>query len=235
MDIQHLDKIAEGARNRLKELLEAFAKTFAEDLLSVLLYGSASRGAYRPRDSNINLLIVLREAKREKLAFVSHAMQLARMNSRIECLVVQESELLPTATLFPLLYRDMQRHHHVLYGKDIFTEFLIPETHIRVRIAQELQEAQLLLRRTIVDGMGSPAAIASAVETRLKLSRSTLYELLRLAGYEGEDDLPSVVVTFMQHRSLNPVALDNPRANPGLAYDTFMYLMTSAQDLLQSL
>jgi predicted nucleotidyltransferase len=45
-----------------KELIDAFLKVYGDDLISLVLFGSYAREEQR-RDSNIDLLIVLKEIK----------------------------------------------------------------------------------------------------------------------------------------------------------------------------
>ena len=49
-------------RQRAEEFAGRLREAFGERLISVVLYGSAARGDYREGVSNINLLVVVRDA-----------------------------------------------------------------------------------------------------------------------------------------------------------------------------
>jgi hypothetical protein len=70
----------------------------------------------------VDLVIVVREATREKLVRLSNPLQIARFSARIEAMILVEAEIAAATDCFPLLYDDIRRHHVGLYGKDPFAD-----------------------------------------------------------------------------------------------------------------
>jgi predicted nucleotidyltransferase len=90
-----LDPIFRWEQGLREELGEVFRETFKDDLLSVLLYGSAARGE-ETHDSDIDLLVVVkdgvdREAAEEKASEASLAAG-ARFGAPVVAFVVTASE-----------------------------------------------------------------------------------------------------------------------------------------------
>ena len=55
------------ARKRAQEFAETLVDRYGEDLVSVVLYGSAARGDYREGISDLNVLVLLRTLNPELL------------------------------------------------------------------------------------------------------------------------------------------------------------------------
>lgn len=179
--------LPERVRSRLEELREALREALGDDLVSLLVFGSAVRGGYRSDQSDVDVLVVLRDDAPEKLVAIGPALQLARYAARIEAIVLKADEIPRAADVFPLLYDDVRRRHAVLAGRDPFAGLTISDVHLRLRVEQELREARIRLRRAIADAP-QPAALVGPIERKIKQIRGALHALLRLRGEGGEDD-----------------------------------------------
>ena len=116
----NLDKLPATTRARLDDLRVALEKALGEDLAGIVVHGSAVRGGFREKESDVDVLIVLRKAPRATLDAIGNALAMARNTARIECMLVLESEIPRAADVFPLFYRGIQRVHAVVAGKDPF-------------------------------------------------------------------------------------------------------------------
>ncbi len=168
---KELSALGTEIRERLTALEAALAKELGDDLVSLVVYGSAARGAYRAGQSDVDVVIVVRQASRETLLSIANVMQVARYSARIEAMILVEDEIAPSTDAFPILYDDIRRNHVVLRGADPFADLAISDRHRRLRIEQELREAQIRLRRAVVDGLGRKDALAGAVVRKAKQIR----------------------------------------------------------------
>ncbi|MDD3088956.1 MAG: hypothetical protein PHT95_03310, partial [Candidatus Omnitrophica bacterium] len=62
MDVMNLDRLPENAARRVKPYLEKLIGVYGDKLVSVFAYGSVTGEGYDPRNSDINLAVVLEEA-----------------------------------------------------------------------------------------------------------------------------------------------------------------------------
>jgi len=95
-------------------LREDLARAAGPNLTSLVLYGSLARGRYRPRESDVNLLIVLEDASARGLAAIAPALRAAFRAARVEPLIVAARELARAAEAFPTKLLDVKAHHLVL-------------------------------------------------------------------------------------------------------------------------
>ena len=112
-----------GYPKRPEEIFDAFTgdvkAVFGDDLVGILLYGSAAGEEYRPGRSDLNFLIVLTEKGIDRL---DEAFGMVRQWGKRRVAVplfVTEPYVLGSLDVFPIEYLDMQRRHVCVYGRDI--------------------------------------------------------------------------------------------------------------------
>lgn len=223
-----LEKLPAPVRRRLDELKQSLAAALGEDLSCLLIYGSAARGQYREGQSDIDLMVVLKEATRDKLAAIANPLQLARYAARIETMILTAAEIPRAADVFPLLYDDIRRSHVLLAGTDPFSALTISDRHRRLRIEQELREAQIRLRRGVVDAQGARESLAGAVFRKTRQIRGSLRALLSLRGHDVGDDLDAVLAKAAEIYGVDVAPLRNVHEAPEPAHDALAKLLAAA-------
>jgi predicted nucleotidyltransferase len=188
-----LETLPAVVRERLKEWTAALREALGDDLVGIVVHGSVARGEYRPNESDVDAVVVIHEPTLAKLAKTSNAMQVARYAARIEAMILTEEEISGASDAFPLLYDEIKSCHILVTGRDPFEKVVIHDTHRRLRIEQELREAQIRLRRAVTDAAGAGEAVGGAVARKVKQVRGALHALLALKGETCEADLASVV------------------------------------------
>jgi predicted nucleotidyltransferase len=220
--------LPEAVRERLMEWARALEKALGDDLVGILVHGSTVRGEYRPGDSDVDAVVVLKDASYEKLESIGNAMQLARYAARIEAMILTEEEIKGAADCFPLLYDEIKQRSAVIAGRDPFASVEVLDTHRRLRIEQELREAQIRLRRAVTDAGGQKEAVGGAVARKTRQIRGPLHALLALKHIEAKQDLPSVLAKAGETWSVDIAALRAPREKPDAAHAALVKLLDAA-------
>jgi len=219
-----LASLPESVRQRLDELTASLIGSLGDDLAALLVYGSASRGGYRPQQSDVDVLAVLRDDPREKLQAIGPALELARFSARIEVMMVTLREVPCAADVFPLLYADIARSSVCLYGKSPFEGLTIESAHLRLRIEQELREARIRLRRVATDLSRGPI-FAGSVERKIKQVRNALHAWLELRGTRVDDDLEAVLDALGEAYGIDVAPLRHAREDATRAFETLVRLL----------
>jgi len=137
----------------IDEFVVRIRQAAGENLLSVILYGSAVSGEFHAEFSNVNLLCVVREASYAALGAVAPAVEWWTRQKRHVPLVLTGEELERSADVFSIELLDMQQHHRVLFGVDVLAGLKIPMHLHRAQLEYELREKTILLReRLLVTG-----------------------------------------------------------------------------------
>ncbi len=230
-----VQSLPQSVRERIAEWTKSLEASLGDDLVAIVLTGGVARGDYRPGESDVNAIIVVRDASFEKLDAISSAMQAARYGARLEPTILTEEELAGACDAFPLLYDEIKRSHVVIVGRDPFEDTIVHDTHRRLRIEQELREAQIGLRRVVTDALGAREAIGGAVGRKARQVRRPLRALLGLKGITCKEDLKSVLACASATYGVDVTALATPRDEPEAAHQALTKLLRLSIEDVQSI
>jgi hypothetical protein len=167
------------ALDRLKsELSRAAGNNFA----GLIVYGGVARGRYRPGRSDVNVVVLLRDASAAMLAAIAPALRAARRSANVAPLILSAAEVQPAALVFPTKFLDIKDHHIVILGDDPFASLDVPRQHVSWRIVQELRNLTLRLRHHFVAAGDDREAQMSSLARIARPLAIELTALLRLAG-----------------------------------------------------
>src|ERR1700724_1939463 len=165
--------LPEAVRTALSEFTAAARQAFAEDLRSVVLFGSAAEGRMR-QTSDVNVIVVLRRADPAKLEAIGEAYRLAHAAIRLSAMFILEGEIDIAKDAFAVKFADIVARHQVLYGSDPFAGLTISREAAMHRLLQVLVNLQLRLRERF--------ALSSAFEEQLALAAADAVGPLRAAA-----------------------------------------------------
>src|SRR6266404_5472107 len=134
----------------LNEFVQKMRTPAGENLLSVILYGSAAEGEFHPQYSDLNLLCVLGDASFGSLGKISSVMEWWRGKKHHPPLVLTAQELKASADVFSIEFVDMKQRYRVLHGEDVLRSLDVPLTMHRAQLEYELREKLFLLRQHIL-------------------------------------------------------------------------------------
>ena len=176
----------------LKNVEEIFLplvrEAFAENLLSVTLYGSAVKGRFVDGLSDVNTLIVLTAADPAALSeFGKRAVRTMKKN-RVNPMILTEREYLRSADVFPMEYLDIQTSRKVIYGDDLTERLEITKDNLRHQVEEQLRGSVAALRRAMLGVKGKAAPMKRILRGWFGSQSALFRGLLRLSGV---DELPA--------------------------------------------
>jgi len=107
------DQLPEAVRTTLTEFTAAAQQAFAEDLVSVALFGSAAEGRLRAT-SDVNVVLVLRRADPKKLEAIGEGYRFAHAAIRLSAMFILETEIGVAKDAFAVKFADIIARHEVL-------------------------------------------------------------------------------------------------------------------------
>ena len=138
------------AEETINEFVSRLKQAAGNNLLSVILYGSAAEGEFHPEYSDLNLLCVLQDASFASLSKIAGAVEWWRKKKHHPPLVLTPEELKDTADVFSIEFVDMKQRRRVLYGEDVLRNLDVPMHLHRSQLEYELREKLFLLRQHIL-------------------------------------------------------------------------------------
>jgi hypothetical protein len=192
----------------LRQLVEKLQQAHGERLLSVVLYGSGASGEHHPPFSDWNVLCVLSQITSRELGASEAIFRWWREQGSPSPLLLTEREIAASTDCFPIEFRDIQRHHVVLHGKDVFPPLPVNGSSYRVQVEHDLRAKLLRLRQKAAGMYSDPDLLR-----RLLLdSVSTFCVLFRHAMALHGVDVPAkrreVIAAAKQHFGLDPLPFD---------------------------
>ena len=189
--MRRLDTRTEQA---IEKFVHEIQRLYSDDLVSLILYGSAAGTDFVPDRSDLNFLVVLKSVAPEALR---KAMPLVRAwhRQKIATPIIVDPEFLRSSLdVFPIEFLDMQEQHRVLVGTDILLDLKISPKNLRLQCEEELKGKLLNLRRTYLETAGRVEALEELMTQSLKSFLTVTRHLLRLKGIKPARELLEIIV-----------------------------------------
>lgn len=179
VDPSVLADLPANVRQVLANFVESAAECFADDLISVILFGSAAEGRLRPT-SDVNVMLVLRQFRQDRVDAFREPLRVARVAVNASVMFIVESELGDAAEAFAVKFDDLTRRRRILFGSDPISQLSISTEAKKRRLRQVLLNLSLRLRQryatTSLREEQSTSAIAEFAGP-LRAAAATLLEL----------------------------------------------------------
>lgn len=133
-------------RRGLGTYTAALEKTFGESLVSVTLYGSVAGGEHIPGVSDVNLLVVLKDARIGEVKKAVRASRRAKKKHAIEPRFMSVAALETAGDVMPIAFIEMQEQYRVLYGDDVLATITFQKDHLRHQCEYQLRFFLMRLR-----------------------------------------------------------------------------------------
>jgi predicted nucleotidyltransferase len=134
----------------LEEFVERCRVADAENIRSIILYGSAASEEFSDKHSDLNILILVeRDGLRELEQLAPVARWWAKLGHPTP-LVFTPEQLRDSADVFAIELLDMKARHRTLYGEHFIESVEVPMDLHRLHVERELRVNSLRLREAIL-------------------------------------------------------------------------------------
>ena len=134
----------------LEQLNDKLLVAAGDNLKALVLFGSAARGEYHERHSDLNVLCLLGRAKAEDIEALHEAAVWWEQKKFPAPQIFTLDELRASADIFAIELLDMKTHHKMIYGEDFFHELEVPMQLHRLQVERELRTNWVKLRQGIL-------------------------------------------------------------------------------------
>ena len=176
------------AEQKLTDLVTRLKNAAGNNLLSVILYGSAATEEFHPGHSDLNVLCIMQSLGRDDLSKLHVASAWWAKKGHPVPLFFTLNELHHSADIFAIELLDIKAAHRVLYGEDVFDSLHVPMDLHRLHVERELRHNTLRLRQRYLmhpaDSRKTLQLMTSSISTSAALFRHALIAL-------GEDSPPT--------------------------------------------
>ena len=166
------------------EITEDYKGLYGDDLLSIVLYGSATGPGYRPGKSDLNFMMVLSEEGIEHLDKAFKTISKWRKRNVAVPLFLTRPYVETSLDVFPVEYLNMQRNHILVYGEDILCDLTFQREHVRLQCEREIKGKLLLLREAYLETAGKGRALKEVIGRSIQAFIAIFEALLFLKEME---------------------------------------------------
>ena len=165
-------------------IIADYQRVFGDDLVSVILYGSAAGRDYVPGKSDINFMIVLSETGINDLDRAFETVRKWRKQRVAVPLFLTETYVETSLDVFPIEYLNFRQAYVVAFGKDILKDLVIDREFLRLQCEREIKGKLLLLRQAFLETGGRGRGLRELIGQSLSAFVAIFKALLHLRETE---------------------------------------------------
>ena len=191
------EKLDTNLKAQLRDFTGEISKRTGDNLISVILYGGAAKLDYKSGKSNTNILFVFDHVDLEVLDVLSVPFQKAMLDFRMAPFILTSSEIEPSSNVFAGKLFDIQRHHAILYGKDVLSVLQFDPKHLQFVAEQELRNQLSRMKYFYIQNFNLPEQLISKVQkgfTTLIINVNTFLFLKHKAYYATRQEITNHIL-----------------------------------------
>lgn len=177
----------------LKAFVDDVRHSHGENLVSVILYGSAAAGDFVAHQSDINVLIALKRIRPIDLRNAHACVREWRRMGHPVPIYFTVSELQNAADVFPIEFHQMSAARKVLFGPDVLADLNITDTFLRLQTEYELRSKLILLRRQYIPASATVEGLTNLMADSLPSFAALFRAVLIVHGIEPPARKPEIV------------------------------------------
>ncbi len=175
-----MSKIPKTPDEIFQEFTNDFKNIFGDDLISIILFGSAARGEYIHKRSDINFLITLSDSGMQRLKQAFSLIPKWRKKKVNTPLFLTTQYIQTALDSYPIEFLTMKQHYRVVHGEDVLSGIEIQPEHLRLQCERELRGKLIHLREEYLNTGGKSKRIKHLVRFSLPAFVSIFSALLYL-------------------------------------------------------
>jgi len=178
-------------QEKLQQLVDRLRQAHPNQLVSVILYGSAATGDHHGEFSDLNTLCVLSQVTPAELAASEPVFKWWRGDGNPSPLLLSEEEVRTSTDCFHIEFHDLQERREILFGQDVIANLAIDKVFYRAQVEHELRAKLLRLRQKAAGVLGDKPALLrlmiDSVSTFFVLARHALLLSGVAPGFQKRD------------------------------------------------
>ena len=185
--IATLTHLPQKSREAIQGYTVKLTEGLSDNLVSIILFGSAVGSDFIEGKSDINILITLLNARAADLNIIMDIGRKFVKKGLAVPLIFEEDHIKTSLDTFPIEFSDMKRRHVVLFGVDPLENAVIEGKNLRYQCERELKSLVVNLRRGFLKTEDKGEAIQELLEGSLSSLLASCRGLVWLSGKTPPD------------------------------------------------
>jgi predicted nucleotidyltransferase len=198
-----MQRVPKDPKEIFDQFVDEYKVVYGDELVSIILYGSAAGKEYIHRKSDINFMIILTEQGIKDLdKSFSLVKKWAKRNVAIP-LFLTEGYIETSTDVFPIEYLNFKRRYIVVYGKDVLGGLSLKKELIRLQAEREIKGKLLLLRESYLGSSGRKAGLQGIINQSLHAFMAIFHALLFMKDIDTPEGVRSFITMLCNTFSLD--------------------------------
>jgi len=197
----------EGIKPELKAVIQPYLikllEIHKENIISIVLYGSATGKYFIPGKSDINLAVVF---KCLGLAQMKDSLRVINsgMSKKITApLFLSLSHIGTSKDTFPIEFIEIKENNILVYGKDVFSGLEIDEANLRLFCKKEIEGKLIRIRQAYLEIGLRKKGVESLMKGSLNSLIPAFRALLRQKSPKPPVDKEQILIEFCNYYGLS--------------------------------
>ncbi len=140
-----LTDLPENVSRNLADFVSRACEVFSENMVSVVLFGSAAEGRLRS-SSDVNLMLVLKKFDVSQVNLIRENLRVSHAAIRLGVMFILESEISDASEAFAVKFTDILTRHRLLFGTSPFLNLEVSRAATIQRLRQVIVNLTLRIR-----------------------------------------------------------------------------------------
>jgi len=203
MESLRLEGVKPEVRDIIKPYLSKLLNLHGENIVSIVLYGSATGRYFVPGKSDVNLAVIFNALGFKQLKDLLKLINYGITKRITAPLFLSLSHIESSKDAFPMEFIEIKENNILLYGRDVFSGLKIDETNLQLFCRREIEGKIIRLRQAFLEiGLKRKGVEALMKESMYSLIPS-FRALLRAKMQVPPVDKEQILIEFCNHAGLS--------------------------------
>jgi hypothetical protein len=159
-----MSKIPDKPQDVFVPLTQDYLKIFGNDLIALMIYGSAASGFYVKGKSDINLLVVLTPQGVDRLEDAWDTVKYWRKRNVATPWVMTRHFIESSLDAYPIEFLNLKINHLLIHGEDVLETLTFDRECLRLQIEREFKGKLILLRQGYLETEGDTKRLKQLID-----------------------------------------------------------------------
>lgn len=187
-------QVPDSIQKELNEFINQIIQLYADDLLSIMAFGSCVTGNYIEKKSDINLMIVYSDLNITDLNTVAKLARGWLKKRAFSPRFISLNNLINSSKLFQIDMLEMKDMHITLFGKDLLNEIVVGKKGVHWQLSYEIKAMRMRIKQQFWRSCGDDQLML-----RILLERFTsIIHLLRALLFVLDKPVPKNYIEILE-------------------------------------
>jgi predicted nucleotidyltransferase len=196
----------DGVKPELKAIvlpyLTKLLEIHKENIVSIVLYGSATGKYFMPKTSDINLAVIFKVLEFRQLKDSLKLINSGASKRITAPLLLSLSHIESSKDTFPVEFIEIKENNILLYGKDVFSGLNIDEANLTLFCKREIEGKIIRLRQAYLEVGLKKKGVEALMKESLYSLIPVFRALLRSRVKNPPVDKEKILLEFCSHNGL---------------------------------